>query len=71
MKPGVWETVMERDKVCVLSFLEPGHECRTAYGSPHRPMSILTYRAREADVGDERPQVRRSALGRGALRSRE
>ncbi len=35
MKPGVYEAVMERDGRCVLSFLERGHECRTAYGTPH------------------------------------
>lgn len=35
MKRGVYEAVMERDGRCVLSFLEPGHQCRTRYGTPH------------------------------------
>jgi len=35
MKAGIYEAVMERDKRCVLSFLEPGHECRTRFGTPH------------------------------------
>jgi hypothetical protein len=35
MKAGVYEQVMDRDRACVLSFLEPGHECRTVYGTPH------------------------------------
>jgi hypothetical protein len=35
MKKGVYEAVMERDGMCVLAKLEPGHECRTAYGTPH------------------------------------
>ena len=34
---------MDRDRVCVLSFLEEGHECRTAYGTPHAPNEWLTY----------------------------
>ncbi len=40
MKRGVYEQVMERDKACVLSFLEPGHECRTRWGTPHPPDAI-------------------------------
>jgi len=43
MKPGVYEAVMARDKVCVLSFLEPGHECRTRWGTPHPPDQYLTF----------------------------
>jgi hypothetical protein len=43
MKPGVWEAVMDRDKQCVLSFLEADHECRTVWGTPHRPDEHLTY----------------------------
>jgi hypothetical protein len=45
VKRGVHEAVMERDRRCVLSFLEPGHECRTAYGTPHPADAIefLTY----------------------------
>lgn len=35
MKPGVYEAVFERDRGCVLHFLEPGHECATRWGSPH------------------------------------
>jgi hypothetical protein len=35
VKRGVYEAVMDRDRGCVLHFLEPGHECRTAYGTPH------------------------------------
>lgn len=35
MKKGVYEAVMERDGMCVLAKLEPGHECRTVYGTPH------------------------------------
>lgn len=43
MKADVYDTVMERDRVCVLSFLEPGHMCRTAYGTPHNPDEFPTY----------------------------
>lgn len=45
MKAGVYEEVMNRDKACVLSFLEPGHECRTRYGTPHPAdaMEFLTF----------------------------
>lgn len=43
MKAGVYEAVMARDGMCVLSFLEPGHECRTVYGTPHAPHEFLTY----------------------------
>lgn len=45
MKRGVYEAVMERDRRCVLSFLEPGHECRTRWGTPHPPdaVDLLTY----------------------------
>lgn len=43
MKTGVWEAVMERDRMCVLAKLEPGHQCRTVYGTPHAPHEFLTY----------------------------
>lgn len=43
MKPGVYEAVMDRDRVCVLSFLEPGHQCRTVYGTPHEPHEFRTF----------------------------
>ena len=43
MKYGVYEAVMDRDRVCVLSFLEPVHECRTRYGTPHPPDQFLTF----------------------------
>jgi hypothetical protein len=45
VKRGVYEQVMERDKACVLSFLEPGHQCRTRWGSPHPPdaIELLTF----------------------------
>lgn len=35
MKPGLYEAVMERDKGCVLHFLEPGHVCRTVFAAEH------------------------------------
>jgi hypothetical protein len=35
MKPGLWERVMERDGGCVLHRLEPGHVCRTVFGTEH------------------------------------
>jgi hypothetical protein len=31
-----WE-VFSRDKACVLSFLEEGHECRDLWGQRHAP----------------------------------
>jgi hypothetical protein len=45
VKRGVYEAVMERDRRCVLSFLEPGHECRTRWGTPHPPdaVELLTF----------------------------
>ena len=43
MKKGVYEAVMERDRMCVLAFLEDGHQCRTRFGTPHRPTEFLTY----------------------------
>lgn len=36
MKTGLREAVMERDGGCILHFLEPGHECFTRFGTPHR-----------------------------------
>ena len=33
---------MERDRRCVLSFLEPGHQCRTRWGTPH-PADAMEY----------------------------
>lgn len=52
MKRGVYEAVMERDGMCVLSFLEPGHECRTAYGTPHPADAVefLTYEHVKAEL---------------------
>lgn len=35
MKPGVWEAVMARDGGCVLHKLQPGHVCRTVFGTVH------------------------------------
>ena len=35
MKPGIYEAVMERDQGCVLYRLEPGHVCRTRWGTEH------------------------------------
>lgn len=35
MKRGVYEAVMARDGGCVLYRLEPGHVCRTVYGTEH------------------------------------
>ena len=35
MKAGLREQVMERDRGCVLHFLEPGHICRTRFGTEH------------------------------------
>lgn len=35
MKRGLWEAVMERDGGCVLHELEPGHVCRTRWGTEH------------------------------------
>ena len=35
MKTGLREQVMERDRGCVLHHLEPGHVCRTVYGTEH------------------------------------
>ena len=35
MKAGVREAVMERDRMCVLYRLEPGHICRTIFGREH------------------------------------
>lgn len=40
MKAGIYEAVMERDGMCVLAKLEPGHECRTVFGTPHAPDAI-------------------------------
>jgi len=31
---------MDRDRRCVLSFLEPGHECRNRWGQLHLPDAI-------------------------------
>lgn len=35
MKAGLWEAVMLRDGGCVLHRLEPGHVCRTVWGTEH------------------------------------
>ena len=35
MKRGLWEAVMDRDGGCVLYRLEPGHVCRTVFGTEH------------------------------------
>lgn len=52
MKPGVYEAVMERDGRCVLSFLEPGHECRTRFGTPHPAdaVPLLTFEHVKPDL---------------------
>lgn len=43
MDAEVRRAVMDRDQVCVLSFLEPGHECRNVWGETHPPDEQLTY----------------------------
>jgi hypothetical protein len=35
MNATVRAAVMERDRGCVLHFLEPGHECATRFGQAH------------------------------------
>jgi hypothetical protein len=40
MKPGLWEAVMQRDRRCVLSFLEEGHVCQTVFRREHAPDDI-------------------------------
>ena len=44
MKRGLWEAVMDRDGGCVLYRLEPGHVCRTVFGTehPHDAIPLLT-----------------------------
>jgi hypothetical protein len=38
--PAVHAAVIMRDRACVLSFLERGHECRDIFGDPHRPDDV-------------------------------
>lgn len=40
VRPDVHAAVIVRDKACVLSFLERGHECRDIFGDRHRPDAI-------------------------------
>jgi hypothetical protein len=52
MKPGLWERVMERDGGCVLYHLEPGHVCRTVFGSEHawNAIDLLTVEHVKAEL---------------------
>lgn len=52
MKPGLWERVMERDRGCVLYRLEPGHVCRTVFGTehPHDAIDLLTVEHVKAEL---------------------
>jgi len=50
VNPDVRRAVMERDRVCVLSFLEPGHECRNVWGDPHPPSEQLSYEHVKPDL---------------------
>lgn len=52
MKPGLWERVMERDHGCVLYRLEPGHVCRTRFGTIHPwdATDLLTVEHVKADL---------------------
>jgi hypothetical protein len=50
MNPAVYDEVMRRDRVCVLSFLEEGHQCRDVWGTPHAPDQSPTYEHVKRDL---------------------
>lgn len=52
MKTGLWEAVMDRDKGCILHALEPGHVCRTVFGTEHPwdATDLLTVEHVKADL---------------------
>jgi hypothetical protein len=37
VNPETRRAVLVRDGACLLSKIEPGHECRDMWGDPHRP----------------------------------
>jgi hypothetical protein len=57
--PEVREEVLRRDRRCFLSRIEPSHQCRDAWGTPHSPFDLdrctLDHVKREARMGRRAP----------------
>lgn len=37
--PAMREEILDRDRVCFMVRLDPNHQCRTRFGTKHRPDS--------------------------------